>query len=337
MEGHALADSVGCWGISDGAAGMVSQVEGLAQAVGLPFQLKHCQLRPTLRKLWPGLIPSWPSTLRNGREFTEHLPRLAISCGRQSVVAARILKRVGGKQVVTVHTQDPRISQSEFDLLVVPEHDGLQGDNVLATRGAVHRLSPALLREARRQGPDAAWNWNRLQDRIVCVLVGGPNRHHEFTLKSVAPFIEMLRSLSIREPVSMAILPSRRTPKAVVDVLRHALGRSHFIWDGNSPNPYLYALSTAEHVVVTGDSVSMTSEALTTGRPVHVFHLPERRVARRFRRFHTAFEEYGYTRRFAGHLAEWTYTPPDETARVAELIRQRLERLDVPDLRSRAA
>lgn len=326
-----------CWAMADGAAGMRSQVAGLAEAVGLPFDLKTCRLNRWVRKLAPGLIPPWSSMLENGTDFVTGPPRLAISCGRQSIVAARMLKRMGGKQTLTIHTQDPKSSRSDFDLLVVPEHDGLEGPNVLATRGAVHRLTPKLLRDARRQGPDASWNWQRLPERLVCVLVGGPNRHYEFSQRSLVPLVEMLRTLAIRERVSFAVLPSRRTPKVVMDVMQSALGRSHFIWNGSGPNPYLFALAMAEHIVVTGDSVSMTSEALTTGRPVHVFHLPERRATRRFRRFHTSFEEYGYTRRFTGQLAEWRYTPPNETARVAAIIRQRLAEFDVPEVRPHAA
>jgi mitochondrial fission protein ELM1 len=77
--------------------------------------------------------------------------------------------------------------------------------------------------------------------------------------------------------------------------------------------------------VVTGDSVSMISEATATGRPVHVHHLPELRQARRLRRFHASFEDYGYTRRFTGTLDHWSYMPPNETERVAGVIRRRVE------------
>jgi mitochondrial fission protein ELM1 len=326
-----------CWCLTDGGAGMVSQVRGLAQAIGVPYEIKTCRLKPVVRKLWPGAIPAWTSALVDGPEYASAAPRLAISCGRQSVVGSRVLKRIGRDRILTIHTQDPKVALSAFDLIVAPEHDGLTGHNVLATRGAVHHVTSDVLRAAREQGPDPAWRWDRLHHPIVPVLIGGTNRHYEFGLQSLSPMIAMLLEAARVEELSLVILPSRRTPRAVTDALASEFSRDHFVWDGSSANPYMFALASASHIIVTGDSVSMISEATATGRPVHVYHLPERRHARRFRRFHTAFEQYGYTRRFTGRLRDWSYIPPNETARVSEIIRERLEVLDVPRTRPQAA
>lgn len=330
-------DTADCWAISDGSAGMVSQVRGLAHAVGLSFVLKTCRVRPPFSKLWPGIIPTWPSVLVDGAEYARAVPRLTISCGRQSVVGSRVLKRIGREKIVTIHTQDPKVSLDAFDFIMAPEHDGLEGRNVLSTRGAVHHVSADVLHAARAQGPDAAWQWGRLPHPIVAVLVGGTNRHYDFSLQSIAPLVELLLEVTRRNCVSLVILPSRRTPADVTSTLKSTFGRQHFVWDGRGANPYLFALATARHVVVTGDSVSMISEATATGRPVHVYHLPERRHARRLQRFHASFEDYGYTRRFTGQLDQWTYAPPNETARVASIIRERLARLSEPAVQRRAA
>ncbi len=316
---------------------MVSQVRGLAQAIGLPFEIKTCRLKPAIRKLWPGVIPAWPSVLMGAHEYSAPVPRLTISCGRQSVVGSRVLKRIGRERIVTVHTQDPKVTLSAFDFIVAPEHDGLTGRNVVSTRGAVHHMTPQVLEAARQGGPNTAWRWERWQHSIVAVLIGGTNRHYDFSLEALSPFIEMLVELTQREKLSLIMLPSRRTPGDIVDTLQSAFGKRHFVWDGTGANPYMYALATANHIIATGDSVSMISEATATGRPVHVYHLPERRHARRLRRFHTAFENYGYTRRFLGRLDEWSYSPPHETARVAGIISERLEELDVPRICPQAA
>ena len=85
--------------------------------------------------------------------------------------------------------------------------------------------------------------------------------------------------------------------------------------------------TVAEAIVVTSDSVAMTSEACATGKPVFVIELPGGSL--KFERFHDALAEAGCTRPFtdavaAGGLETWRYTPLGETASVAGEIRRRL-------------
>jgi mitochondrial fission protein ELM1 len=124
--------------------------------------------------------------------------------------------------------------------------------------------------------------------------------------------------------VSLAILPSRRTPERVVDRFVQRFGSEQLVWNRSGENPYLCALATATHLIVTGDSVSMVTEAAGTGRPVYVEYLTERRRARRFRKFHESLERAGVTRSFEGRLETWSYSPRNDSARVAEVIRERL-------------
>src|SRR3546814_15097915 len=77
-----------------------------------------------------------------------------------------------------------------------------------------------------------------------------------------------------RDGWGLMITPSRRTGRRNEEILRRALaGLPAEIWDGDGENPYFGILALADHVVVTGDSVNMVSEAASTGQPVHVVHL----------------------------------------------------------------
>jgi mitochondrial fission protein ELM1 len=82
-------------------------------------------------------------------------------------------------------------------------------------------------------------------------------------------------------------------------------------------------LGLADAILVTRDSVSMTSEAVFTGKPVHVIDLDG--SSRRIELFHANMERQGYTRRFTGKLESWRYTPPDDTAMAAARIKPLLE------------
>ena len=320
---HRDASALRAWGVTEGAAGMVSQVRGIAQAVGLPYELRDITLRMPWRKMWPGWIPRTASIFRNRQLIEDDAPpRLLVTCGRQAVMTALCLKKSFGDRVFTVHVQDPKISPKLFDLVIAPEHDGLVGPNVIQTRGAVHHVTADVLESAAASA--AAKPLISLGQKFIAVLIGGPNRYFDVSVESLTPLVHKLHNATRTTGKRLAILPSRRTPSDVVTFLEAEFGKSHLVWTGQGPNPYLAALALCSHVIVTGDSISMMTEATATGRPVFVEYLPERRRARRFHRFYESLSQAGVTRPFVGLLPHWTYEVRQDTATVAQIIRDRI-------------
>jgi len=312
-----------CWGLSIGVAGMLSQMRGLANAIGYELEPK----RTRLERLWRWLpLTILPRSLRVIREpeqfFTDDPPRLIIACGRHSVAPSIWLKRRWGDRVVSVFIQDPLVDTSNFDFVVAPEHDGVRGKNVLSTRGALHHVNQDVLRAAART--ELAVQLRDVSRNNVAVLLGGPNRYYGFAQSDVDQLTVHLATLAARHNVKLIIVPSRRTPERVCWLMQDRFGSDHDIWDGQGENPYLPALAVADQIVVTGDSVSMASEAAATGRPIYIAHLTERIPARRFRRFHESFRQAGITRSLDGRLQHWTYPILNETQAVADVIRERL-------------
>ncbi len=315
-----------CWCISKGMAGMNSQTSGLAKAVGFEnsFEFRHA----TLKFPWNGtpvpLVPRRAKVLRHPDVLDGPPPRLVVSCGRHGVLPALTLKKQLVDRVFTVHVQDPKTSTRGFDMVVVPKHDGVRGDNVYLTTGALHYVTPQRLAEAAQSPlrmelkPD---------DRpLVTVLLGGRNGYYAFSRRDVERLVVKLKRLVSQHGVRLAILKSNRTSAHAARRFETEFRSQHFVWSGANGNPYFAALALADYLVVTGDSVSMISEATVNGKPVFVEYLREvsLRPARRFRRFHQMFEEAGFTRPFEGELAEWTYEPPNDTPRIAQLIRERM-------------
>jgi uncharacterized protein len=69
---------------------------------------------------------------------------------------------------------------------------------------------------------------------------------------------------------------------------------------------------------------TMVSEACATGKPVHVLSMGEEPV--KLRQFHKTLTDNGVTRPFTGRIEHWTYDPPNETDKIAAIIRDRLYR-----------
>ena len=299
------------WTVTTGEAGMGSQVEGLAEAVGWPFESFVVRVREPWS--WLPAHRQLPGLLRHGikERLGQPWPDILISCGRRSAAVSVAVRRAAGGETFTVHVQDPRAPAGYFDLVAPPHHDGLAGPNVVATRAALHRVTPDKLAVAA-----AEWE-ERLGNLNVAVLLGGPTRSHRFTPEIVAALADGLAGLD--GPI--AVTPSRRTGAEVVTALKARLPDAWF-WDGSGANPYLGMLALARHIVVTEDSVSMISEAIATGKPVYAARMAGGN--RRLERFQSALREEGILRPFEGRLAEWRYEPINETPRIASEIRRRM-------------
>jgi mitochondrial fission protein ELM1 len=315
------AKPLACWVITDGKAGMESQCVGLAEALGLAPIIKRVRLRPPWRYVTPYLRLGGRLQFEAGSSALDPpWPDLVIATGRHSVAAALFVRTQSinaGRPALAVQLQDPVISPRNFDLVVVPRHDELEGANVVSTRGALHRVTPERLHESA-----AFWapRFAHLRRPYIAVLIGGSNAAYRFGAPEMKLLAEQLARAASGLKASLLITPSRRTGEESLRILRSALRASpHFIWDGEGENPYFGLLALADFIVVTADSVNMVSEAAVTGKPVYVVELPG--GSEKFARFHRRLREEGVTRAFLGTLEPYSYGPVDDMALVAARVR----------------
>ena len=83
-------------------------------------------------------------------------------------------------------------------------------------------------------------------------------------------------------------------------------------------------LAIAENIVVTCDSSSMISEAALTGKPIYVANILPKKNDKRFQRFRNLFRELNITRNLGEEIENWNYQKLDETNRVANIIKQKI-------------
>jgi uncharacterized protein len=306
------------WALTKGAIGMENQALGIVEALGLAAEVKR--LKPPWP--WRGFPPQlWLAPDRAiVRPLAPPWPDVLVACGWHAGGMAAAVKRLAGDACFVVYVQAPPLAIERYDLVVAPRHDRLEGPNVFVTEAAVHRVTAAKLAEAaRRFGPDYA----DLPRPRVALLLGGSNGRHRMTVSLAEKLGADLARLAKGAGAGLMVTPSRRTDPAVLAALAERLaGTGARIWDGQGENPYFAMLALADHILATEDSVSMTSEALATGKPVHTVALEG--GSRRIDSFHQTLRDRGLTRRFDGTLPSWTYAPPDDTARAAAEIRRRL-------------
>jgi mitochondrial fission protein ELM1 len=303
------------WILSEGYAGLQAQALGLAEAAGL---------RPELRVLaprapWKWITASlWPAPLAAVADAVRApLPELVIGCGGVAAAVGAALRR-GGRPVVQV--QHPRMDPRRFDLIVVNRHDELTGPNVVVTRTALHRVTPARLTAAAD-----AWRarFAHLRRPLVAVLIGGSNGRFRLDAAVGRELAGQLAAMMREDRVGVAVTPSRRTDPAVTRALAETLAPlGGDVWDGSGDNPYFGMLALADAIVVTVDSVSMISEAVATSAPVMLAKLPGR--SRRNNLFTESLLRDGRVRAFTGRLELWPTAPLDDTPQAAAEMCRRL-------------
>jgi uncharacterized protein len=303
------------WILSEGFAGLQAQALGLAEAAGLQPELRVLAPRAPWKwfaaSLWPAPLAAVPDAVR------APLPGLVIGCGGVAAAVGAALRRSGRK---VVQVQHPRMDPGRFDLIVVNRHDDLTGPNVVVTRTALHRVTPARLAEAARH-----WrpHFEHLKRPLVAVLVGGSNGRFRLDAAVARDLAGQLAAMVRRDGVGVAVTPSRRTEPAVTRALTEALAPlGGYVWDGGGENPYFGMLALADAIVVTMDSISMISEAVATEAPVLLASLPGR--SRRIGLFTDILFAEGRLRAFAGRYETWPVAPLDDTPAAAAEMRRRL-------------
>jgi mitochondrial fission protein ELM1 len=311
-----------CWVLSNGIIGMDNQSLGLAHALGLDV-VKKTMVASVPWKYFPPQL--WLAPLRflgaGSDAFVPPWPDVVIGTGRLNIALSIAIKRASGGHCFNIRIQNPHVAQRHFDVIVAPLHDQCKGANVIETLGAVNSVTTARLNAAATQ---FSARLAQLPRPLIGVLIGGTNRSYTLDAAFAAKLADKLIAAARSSGGSVVLTPSRRTVPEALAVLKQRLAAvPSMVWDGNGDNPYMAYLALADYLVVTADSVNMASEACFTGKPVFVEGLTG--GSSKFEQFHRTLQQRGYTRSFTGELADWSYPPLDETARVAHLIKQRMD------------
>jgi mitochondrial fission protein ELM1 len=311
-----MPSSLTCWiVVEDHLTGTKNQCLGVAEALGVTPIIKNVALRQPWKTLspWLGFEQSYTFSAPLEAPF----PDLVIAAGRKSVAASRYIKKASGGKTFTVQLQNPKASSGQFDLVAAPLHDDVKGNNVLHTDGAPNRITPALLMAAKEE---FAKQFSSLPSPRVAVMIGGNSKTHTLTSERTHKLVEELNALD----ASLMITASRRTGVENETILRKGLKKDYiYFWDGTGANPYMGMLAWADFILVTEDSVSMLSDAGTTGKPTYWIDMDG--GSPRFTRFRNHLENKGVIRPFSGNLESWNYEPLADAKHIADAICARIK------------
>ena len=303
--------------LTEGMHGMISQVEGLAKALDLEFTHHKVELNSFWKLLPPKFTPISQNVFK---KIHSDAFDVIISCGRKSVIPSIFLKKNSKKKVMNIHIQDPKVNLDNFNYVIAPEHDGLIGQNVFSTKGAIHYLTKEEINN----------HSNYLKDRLqtkkeyFLLILGGPTKHYDYSGKNILNILNLFNDLVEKNKLQGIVIPSMRTPKDVIELSKNKLGENSLVIDTVDKKAYLSALSLAKYISVTCDSTSMISEAALTGKPIYVADIPPKKNDYRIKKFREIFDQLNIIKKLDVKLETWHYESLDETSRIAKKIKNQL-------------
>lgn len=259
---------------------------------------------------------------------------LIVSCGSSTAPANLLWASVQRAKSVILMNPSP-LPLRRFSLVIAPQHDRLPcRSNVVQTLGALVRpMSEEFLAQARshllshpkfRTHVPAASNRasvGKPARPMVALFIGGDTVDYELSRSFAEPMVD--QALSVCEAVDgdLLVTTSRRTSAEVERWLSDRLSREArcrilLIATRDPLNGTMEGmLGAADVAVVTGESISMISEACASGRHVVVVELPLRRETRQLNRH----------RRFLHKLAQQTHVQLVPVGELGSAIRAGLD------------
>tara|TARA_B100000686_G_scaffold243668_1_gene252643 strand:- start:434 stop:1372 length:939 start_codon:yes stop_codon:yes gene_type:complete len=303
--------------LTEGLHGMISQVEGLAKALGLEYFHEKIELNSFWNLIPPKLSPASKFVFKNKIEKDFDV---IISCGRKSVIPSIYYKKNLKKKIINIHIQNPKVSLKNFDFVIAPDHDEIKGENVLTSKGAIHYLTLEEIKDCK----------NYLEDKIdknkdiITLILGGPTKYYSYKEENIINIFSKIKKNLIENNLQLIVIPSNRTPKNTINFAKEYFDKDRLVVENVDKQAYLSSLALSKYIVVTCDSSSMISEAALTGKPIYVGILPSLKNDYRFKKFRNLFKELNIIRELEDNLEIWSYEKLNETNRIAQQIKKKI-------------
>ena len=303
--------------LTEGLHGMISQTEGLAKALNFDYIHEKIELNSFWKLIPTSFTPVKKFVFKNQVEQDFDV---IISCGRKSIIPSIFLKKNSKKKIINIHIQNHKISLKHFDFVVCPEHDNLEGPNVLRTKGAIHYLTLEEINNSK----DYLLNKLERDKDVITLILGGPNKYYNYSDENMISIFSRINRMLKEHNLQLVVIPSNRTPKKTIELSKEYFTDNRTVIDVVDKSAYLSSLALSKYLVVTCDSTSMISEAALTGKPIYVAMIPALRNDKRFQRFRSLFEKLNIIKILENKLETWNYEKLNEADRIALEIKRKI-------------
>ena len=202
-------------------------------------------------------------------ELTQTPANIIISSGSSLISPNIFLKQQNFARNITVMSPLKFLSRF-FDLIITPRHDHLRGSNVISILGTPNLITPRVVETAAKgMREELALK----KDLIIGVFIGDGSYSRFQKLLT-----EIIR-ISKRLDAELLLTTSRRTSPPIERLIKQKLTDFSLCKlliianEKNTDNAVVKILGLSNLVIISADSISMISEAASSGKSVIVVHI----------------------------------------------------------------
>ncbi len=239
------------------------------------------------------------------QELIKVRPDFVIACGSMVGSVNFFIKRCYNTKAICLLKPGP-IAWKYFDLVIAPEHDrpSVFKTKFALTKAALNLVTPEYLKN---QSALLLNRYSHLKNSVrmkIGVLLGGNTRGVVYNENQIRLLLRQIKEAASHFNADILITTSRRTPAAVDAVVSKEMRSFErcvlciIANDYNVPEAVGGILALSDLLIVSGDSISMVSEAVTSGKRTIVFrpsgHFDQQRPGRKYDRFVLGLNAGGY-------------------------------------------
>lgn len=275
----------------DGKVGHLRQAEAMLKIVyrlPLPFTIYRNNIEISFKNIFAKAaaqvcallaVDVWKFCLTKESylAFKKAHADLIISCGSHLAGLNLVLARENLAKSICI--MNPGIAGTyKFDLVVMPKHDNPpRKKNIAVINGALNLVDEDYLREHAQKLRGAIGGIGH--KACIGLLIGGDTKKYTLTLKLMQQVIRELKKAASDLDGDILVTTSRRTSKKIETLLKEEFrdfsGCKLLVIanEKNIPEAVGGILGLADFILVSGESISMVSEAAASGKYTGVFRL----------------------------------------------------------------
>ncbi|MBI5143647.1 MAG: mitochondrial fission ELM1 family protein, partial [Candidatus Omnitrophica bacterium] len=204
-----------------------------------------------------------------------------VSCGSSLAAVNIYMSKENNAKNIIIMKPDALVGLKKFSLAVIPKHDNPpKAKNVLVTTIAPNLIDEETLK---RDGEMLKKRIQLGKKTVLGVLIGGDNPEYSLTGETIDNVIDGLLKFCDSTDAELLITTSRRTPTEAEAVLKNRLKDDHrckllvIANEANLEEAVGGILDLSSVIIVSGESISMVSEAISSRKKVVVFELENKK------------------------------------------------------------
>jgi mitochondrial fission protein ELM1 len=264
-----LQDKCHLWLLDDARIGNLNQLRAIANYLQPYFIIKEKKITFTV---WSKL-PNYLNLIHNFAVKIAPLskaaiqPQFILSAGRKSALAAIHIKRLY-PQCKIIQIMRPNLPAKLFDFIITPKHDNYINAN-FETRFTPNLITPQTLTNIASHSSQII-----KQQKNILFVIGGKTKQSNISKDNISLLCRKLINLHNKHNCKIMLTTSRRTGIIIEEIIKDYLQdyAELYLWSKqkSTDNPYLNMLAKCNYIVCSADSISMISEALSSGKTTYV-------------------------------------------------------------------